>query len=150
MILKFKSEISPSFGYFILVTGIMLTFFVCGLLFFTNYTYTVNELITVSAIVIILYWGLFAWLWFSTFYIIKGNLLIAKFGLFNWKVSINEISFIRLNQRTIGGTWKLTRSWKCIEIHYKKSRSIFISPVNERLFLDQLLEINNTIEIKPK
>ncbi len=55
---------------------------------------------------------------------------------------------IRLNQKTIGGTWKLTLSWNCMEIKYKKSRSIYITPERQDDFIHQLKTINHNIEIK--
>ena len=94
--------------------------------------------------------GLFLWIWFDTNYVIDNGLLIAKSGPMIWKVQISEIIFIRLNQKTIGGNWKPTLSWNCIEIRYKKYRSIFITPERQDDFIRQIKQINDKIEIKEK
>jgi hypothetical protein len=63
---------------------------------------------------------------------------------------ISEILLIRLNQKTIGGAWKPTLSWDCIEIKNKKSGSVFITPDNLNDFIGHLKRLNERIEIKEK
>ena len=146
---RYPSKKSPSFGYLLLIICVFVILFTIGLPLIiygtiNNSQLLVGILIETSTIL------LFLWFWFGTCYTIKDEILIAKSGLLKWKVPIKEINLIRLNQKTIGGTWKLTMSWNCIEIKYKKYGSIFISPENEKTFLDKLLQINNTIQIRPK
>jgi hypothetical protein len=112
-------------------------------------TYSFTELI-ISSLIVILVSGLFLRIWFGTYYIIDDEILIAISGPLKWRIPIHEIAFIRLNQRTIGGTWKPTLSWDSIEIRYRKSKSIFITPDNQTEFLSDLKKINNEIVIKPK
>ncbi|MCG6185903.1 PH domain-containing protein [Maribellus maritimus] len=146
---KFSCKKSRSFGEFLITVSLFITLVAFGLPVILKDTIDLVAFI-VSSLFILITIGLFLWLWFGTYYIIDNEILIAKFGPLTWKVPINEISFIRLNQETIGGTWKLTLSWKCIELKYKKPRSIFISPNNQSVFIDRLVKINPQIEIKQK
>ena len=146
---KFSCKKSRSFGGFLIAASLFITLVVFGLPAIFKDTFDLIEFI-VSSLLVLITIGLFLWLWCGTYYLIDNEILIAKSGPLTWKIPIKEILFIRLNQDTIGGTWKLTLSWKCIELKYKKSRSIFISPNNESDFLDKLVKINPQIEIKQK
>lgn len=146
---KFSSKKSRSFGGILIAGVLLITLVVFGLPVVLKGTPDLMEFI-VSSLLVLITAGLFLWLWLGTYYFIDNEILIAKSGPLTFKVPIKEISFIRLNQETIGGTWKLTLSWKCIELKYKKSRSIFISPNDENDFLDRLVKINPQIEIKQK
>ncbi len=146
---KFYSKKSRSFGGILIAAILFISLIVYGLPVLLHDTFDLMGFI-VSSLIVSITIGLFLWLWIGTYYLIDNEMLIAKSGPLIWKVPTKEISFIRLNQETIGGTWKLTLSWKCIEIKYKKSRSIFISPNNESDFLDRLVKINPQIEIKQK
>jgi hypothetical protein len=86
----------------------------------------------------------------GTHYSINENILKLRWGPFFWNINILEIVFIRLNQKTIGGFWKPTLSWNSIEIRYKRSKSVFISPNPEEEFISDLRSTNQNIEIKPK
>ncbi len=147
MNVKFAVKKSSSFGYFLLISTIVTGFVAIGFPILFDDSFNIEGL-TAGIITTSLLGGLFFWIWFDTNYVIDNDFLIAKSGPLNWKVPIREISFIRLNQKTIGGTWKPTLSWNCIEIRYKKYRSVFIAPEKQDDFIGQLKQINDKIEIK--
>jgi len=147
MYTKFTVKKSNSFGYFLLISIIVIGFAAIGLPLLSGDSFNITGL-TVGLIITTLVGGLFLWIWIDTNYVIDNEFLIAKSGPIIWRVPIREISFVRLNQKTIGGTWKPTLSWVCIEIRYKKYRSIFITPEKQDDFIGQLKQINDKIEIK--
>jgi hypothetical protein len=144
---NFKVKKSQSFGYFLLFSSIVIIFLAFGLPFLSGDSFSISGLLITFFIAVTIV-GLFIWLWFDTYYMIDKDILIAKSGPFVWRVPIGEIFLIRLNQKTIGGTWKPTLSWDSIELRYKKHHSIYISPLDETRFLDSLIKINDKIEIK--
>jgi hypothetical protein len=147
MILKYQCKKDRSFGIFLIVSGlIIIAVAYCPLL---SQTFSLTKFIIVSLIVFPVI-GLFFWMWYGTYYIIDNETLTVISGPLRWRVPIHEINFIRLDQKTIGGTWKPTLSWDSIEIRYRKSKSIFITPDNQEKFLSDLKKINNEIIIKPK
>ena len=146
---KIYSKKSRSFGMFLIFTCLFITLIAYGQLLLKNDSYSALDFIIPSLIVTPVL-GLFLWIWKATYYLIHNEILIAKSGPLIWKVPIKEITLIRLNQDTIGGTWKLTLSWSCIEVKYNKYRSIFISPSNEGEFLERILKINSKIDIRQK
>lgn len=146
---KFAVKKSNSFGYFLLVSCLLIAFVTIGLPLLSDDSPIIAGLI-VSIIITSIIVGLFLWIWIDTNYIIADELLIAKSGPMIWKVPIKEISTIRLNQKTIGGFWKPTLSWDCIEIKYKKYRSIFITPKKQDDLIGRLKQLNEHIEIKEK
>lgn len=104
----------------------------------------------IPGLIAIVVTGLFLWLWMGTFYLLDQEKLTAKAGPFRWKVTLHEIRHIRLNQKTIGGTWKLTLAWDCMEIKYDKAKSVFITPLDEEGFLSDLSSLNQDVIIKEK
>jgi hypothetical protein len=93
---------------------------------------------------------LLLWIWFGTYYQLSKDKLVAASGPFVWNIKIIDIDFIRLNQKTFGGMYKATLSMKGIEIRYNKDRSLFISPIQQEIFIERLKELNTKIEIKEK
>ncbi len=146
---KYTCKKSTSFGLLLLITCVFIGFVAIGLPLFMNGAMSISVLLA-SVIFTVVVYGFFLWVWFGTIYIIGHDVLIAQSGPMKWKVPIKDILFIRLNQKTIGGTWKPTLSWDCIEIRYKKYRAIFISPEKQESFINQLKTINDQIEIKRK
>ena len=147
---RYLGKKSCSFGIFLLISLLVILFVAVGLPLIFEGSINITQWIIISVIVIPII-VLFLWWWLDTYYIIDHYLLIVKWGPFKWKVDINDISIIRLNQKTLGGTWKLTSSWDCIEIEYKKNyenRSIFITPDKQDDFIKHLKSIKNTIEIR--
>ena len=146
--ISFKTRKSKSFGYLLLISGLFVLFVTISPLLLDGGLN--NKEVIISGFIGISMVCLFLWCWIATLYTIKSETLIARFGPFIWKVPVKLISMIRLNQETIGGTWKLTLSWKSMEIKYQRNKSIFISPENEELFLESLLKINQSIKISSK
>lgn len=146
---KYPGKKSRSFGIFLLISGIVILTVSIGLPIMLNDSIKAAQWLVIGLIDFPII-GMFIWCWIATYYIIDHNRLIAKWGPFVWKVPIMDITIIRLNQKTMGGTWKLTLSWKCMEIKYKKYRSIFITPEKQNEFLNHLQSINDNIEIKQK
>lgn len=140
---------SRSFGFLLLISCVFIGFVAIGMPLLMNGALSIPVLL-VSVILTVVVSGFFLWMWLGTYYVISHDVLIAKWGPMRWKVPIKDILFIRLNQKTIGGTWKPTLSWDCIEIRYKKYRAIFITPDKQENFINQLKTINDQIEIKTK
>lgn len=149
MEVKYTAKKSASFGLLLLITCVCIAFLAIGFPLLMNGEMRISVLV-ISTMITIVVMGLFLWMWVGTYYVIIHDMLIAKSGPMRWKVPIHDILFIRLNQKTIGGTWKPTLSWDCIEIRYKKYRAIFITPEKQDDFINQLKTINDQIEIKKK
>jgi hypothetical protein len=147
MIQKYPCKKDQSFGIFLLISSVIIIGFAYGLPILTNDKYSFKELIITSLFVIAII-CLLLWCWFDTYYLIDKETLIAKCGPFIWRVPISEITLIRLNQKTIGGTFKPTLSWKSIEIQYKTYRSIYVTPDKIDEFLSHIENTNDKIEIK--
>ena len=147
--LRFSGKRSFSFGVFLLISIAGIIFTMIGLPIMVNKSIDSTGLLFSSLIGIPVI-GLFLWIWLNTYYLISEKNLKVKRGPFVWKVPISEINIIRLNQRTIGGIFKPTLSWKSIEIRYKKYRSVFVTPDRLDDFVGRLKEINDKIEIKHK
>lgn len=145
MVKKYSCKKDISFGLFLLISGIAVTGVIFTPFFINSYDLL---FIIISGLFLLSVLGLFLWLWFETDYSIDHETLIVKFGPFKWKIPISEIIFIRLNQKTIGGTWKLTLSWNSMEIRYKNSKSVFITPDRQTDFISDLLRINSKIILK--
>jgi len=144
---KFKVRKSNSFGYFLLISAIVIGFVSVGLPLLSGDSINITGL-AVGLIITTLISGLFLWIWIDTNYLFDNEILIVKSGPMIWKVPIKEIALVRLNQKTIGGIWKPTLSWNCIEIKYKKYQSIFITPEKQDDFIGQLKRVNDKIEVK--
>jgi hypothetical protein len=93
---------------------------------------------------------LLLWIWFGTYYQLSKDKLVASAGPFVWNIKISDIDFIRLNQKTFGGMYKATLSINGIEIRYNNHRSLFISPMQQEIFIERLKELNAKIEIKER
>ena len=100
----------------------------------------------ISGLVIVL----LLWIWFGTYYQLSKDKLVAASGPFVWNIKISDIDFIRLNQNTFGGMYKASLSMNGMEIRYNKHRSLFISPIQQEIFIQRLIELNTKIEIKEK
>ena len=143
---KYLCNRGLSFGVFLLVSSFILLGVAYGLPLLLNETNSIKEYIIRSLIVMPVL-GVFLWCWLDTYYLIDNETLLAKCGPVVWRVDIQKISIIRLNQKTLGGIWKLTLSWNSMEIRYG-DRSIYITPQTQDSFLAELIRINNKIEIK--
>jgi hypothetical protein len=147
--MKFKPKRSRSFGILFLIIVILvlaISWFLPRII--KEELSTLDNCIVLLVNIVVA--SFFLWLWEGTFYTIDNKWLVATFGPFRWKVLINEINYIRLNQKVIGGMIKLTLSSDSIEIRYKKRNSIFISPDAQSDFIAELKRVNDKIEIKEK
>lgn len=147
MNINFQAKKDRSFGLFLLCAGLLIIFSAYVLPGLTGYVYESNELF-ITTLILLPVFALFVSIWLGTRYEINDETLRIKFGPFSRNIQIADISKIRLNHKTIGGTWKLTLSWKCMEIKYGKYKSIFITPQNQDEFISELVEINHNIIIK--
>jgi hypothetical protein len=146
---RYSSKKGRSFGFFLIISCLILigSAYILPLLTSEKYTFKVFIIGSLFVIPVI---SLLLWCWYSTYYMIDNETLIARCGPFIWRISIQEITVIRLNQKTIGGTYKPSLSWESIEIQYKMFRSIYITPEKLDNFLSELKKINDKIEIKQK
>lgn len=145
--MKFKCVKSVSFGIFLFFFSLLILFLAIALPWYSGDIHSSTDLIPrilFASIIPLL--GL--WIWFGTYYVIDNEVLITRSGPMIFKIPIDLISVIRLNQKTIGGLWKPTTSWNSIQIEYNKFDSVFISPVDQEEFIAELLRINPKIQVK--
>lgn len=89
--------------------------------------------------------GFVSYLFTSTYYIINGNDLTIKCGLF-FK-SIIKIDKIKIIKETNNPLSSPATSLDRIVIYYNKSDLVMISPKNKIDFINHLVKINNKIEL---
>jgi hypothetical protein len=88
-----------------------------------------------------------SWFWFGTYYDISGDELTYRSGPLKGKVSISEINRVKKNSNSLSHHGAL--SMDRIEIFYGNSgKSIILSPRNKDLFIADLREINEKIEME--
>ena len=145
--IRYQGKKSRTFGVFLTIFSIVILFVSFGLPLILDAAINTIQWIVIGFICLPII-GLFIWCWRTTYYIVAKDLLIAKCGPFRWKIPIDDIKVIRLDQKTIGGTWKPTLSWNCIEIENKNGWSIYISPEKQDDFIGQLTTLNSTIKIR--
>lgn len=144
---KFHSAKSFSVGIMLLSLSLLMIILALVLPWYKGNIHTFSELATLILFSLIIpVYSL--WMWFGTNYVIADKLLIARSGPMLFKVPINQIKVIRLNQNAFGKLWKLSTSWRTMLIEYNKTESIFISPVGQDEFIADLMKINPDIEIK--
>ena len=91
----------------------------------------------------------FLWTYKSTFYILKNDVLIWKYGPFKGTIEIKNINKIEHHKGIIVPTiWKPALSHIGLIITYNKYDDIYISPEKSEEFIAQLLETNPNITIK--
>jgi hypothetical protein len=143
---KYSCKKGHSFGIFLLTGALVIVGVAYGLPFLSDETYSFKKFI-LTTIFVIPVPGLFLWCWLGTYYLIDNETLITRCGPFIRRVSIKEITLIRLNQRTISGIWKPTLSFDSIEVQYKTDQSIYITPQNQDDFLSELKNTNDKIKV---
>ena len=144
--LTFRSKRDASFGILLVIFSLVIT----GVGFVLPYLKSEEEELSqliISSGIAFSFVILMIWIWFNTKYKILDEKLHISTGPFYWNILITEINTIRLDQQTFGGIFKLSLSWKCIQLTYKSTRIIYISPLNEPEFLARLLKINPNIAI---
>lgn len=88
--------------------------------------------------------GLLLWLWFGTGYKIEGGFIKIKFGPFQSKVKIAEITKLRATKNPLSAP---ALSIDRIEILYGKYGTALVSPKNRVQFIKTLLAENPGIEV---
>lgn len=89
--------------------------------------------------------GFIAYLFTSTYYIIKGNDLIVKSGfLYNKTIKIDRIKKIEETSNPISSP---AASLDRLAIYYNKFDFVMISPRDKMDFIDQLVRNNEEIEV---
>ncbi|NBJ68660.1 MULTISPECIES: PH domain-containing protein [Clostridia] len=83
-------------------------------------------------------------IWFFTRYRINNNVLVIRYGIIKLSVNIQDITTIR---ETTNPFVSLALSVRRIEISYDKYKTVQISPKNEKLFVEQLKNVNPEINI---
>ena len=147
MHLKYKCKKDRSFGIFLFIACIIILGVAYIVPASTQSNYSLKDFLITSLFIIPLV-AILIFCWFNTHYNIYKNFLIARSGPFVWKVNIFEIKKIRRNQKTLGGLWKPTLSWNCIEVLYKKYGTLSITPMDQEDFINDLININPEITIK--
>ena len=92
---------------------------------------------------------LLLWIYTTTFYSIKNDLISWKSGPFNGKIAIKNINKIEHHKGIIVPTiWKPALSHEGLIITYNKYDDIYISLEKRDEFIAQLLKTNPNITIK--
>ena len=88
------------------------------------------------------------WILFDTKYSIKEGIIYFNSGPFRGNININSIKKIERHSGIIVPvTFKPALNFKGLIIHYNSFDDIYISPVEEALFLEELLKVNPNILI---
>ncbi len=142
--MKIKSAFSRNYFLFVLLLPIVL------ILIINAFS---GEPIEKSLIPILILSGfllfLFSILYATTYYKIENEQVIISMFFYKTKINISEIRRIKHSNSLIKtNLYKPSFHYKGIEIEYNKYDDIFISPKNNELFINQLLQRNPKIEIK--
>ncbi|WP_162297880.1 PH domain-containing protein [Halalkalibacillus sediminis] len=86
-------------------------------------------------------------MWFGVKYELRGELLILRFGPFWKKIDVNTFQQITYSRSVIASA---AMAIKRLEILYDNFQMVHISPKNEELFVQKMMEINPKIEVKNK
>ena len=144
---RFLTEKSGLIKFLIISTILILLGLISNLCFIIRMLNAATIIAgTISGVMIFL----LVWIWFGTYYQLSKDRLVAASGPFVWNIKISDIDFIRLNQKTFGGMDKATLSMNGIEIRYNKHRSLFISPLQQEIFIKRLKELSSKIVIIEK
>lgn len=90
--------------------------------------------------------GLLLWGYFDTKYEITASEIIYKSGPVHGRIKIDQINEIVRN-KTLWVGLKPATAIKGLIIKYGKYNEIYISPEDNDLFIDKLMEQNDTIKI---
>ena len=94
------------------------------------------------------YTALIAYLWFSTKYIIDGDVLVVKNGFKPTKVPIQEIESLKHTNNPLSSP---ALSMDRMEVVYRPGKQmVLISPKDRERFIAILLEKNSHIHVDPK
>ena len=83
----------------------------------------------------------------STSFLIKENVLVCRMLFFKKTIDISSIRSIE-NSNGLYVGWKMNTAWHCIVIKYNKYDELLISPMNEKQFVNTLIQLNPEINDK--
>ena len=107
-------------------------------------TFSISVLAIFSAILGLMGIGLLIWVWFGTNYRIENEFIQIKYGPFNERIAIQDITNIsKKKSLLITPALALDR----IVLRYGKYGELLISPKNEDEFIDLLLTKNPAIRL---
>lgn len=143
---RFEASKSPVFGIILLITCIAAFTLTLGIpLLNSDRLNRIHLLLNICISLPITV--LFAWIWISTYYMIKDDCLLIFHGPLRLSLPIADILEIRLNQKT-PGILKATLSFNCIIIVYGRYKKVFIAPARIGDLIRCLREINRDITVK--
>lgn len=88
--------------------------------------------------------GFILWIWFGTYYRIKGDILVIRSGPFVSKLDIHRIQTVRKTRNPISSpACSLDRI--CLRLSKKQ---VIISPKDKKAFCDALLRVNPNIDVR--
>jgi len=90
--------------------------------------------------------GLLFWIYFGTNYTLNNKWLTYKSGFFKGKISIEKITEVECN-KTLWVGLKPATATKGLIIKYNKYDEIYISPLTNESFCEELLKRNASIKI---
>ena len=88
------------------------------------------------------------WILLDTKYCIKEEIIVFNSGPFRRRININTIRKIAHHSGlTLPVTFKPALNTKGLIVYFNKYDEIYISPDQEAIFLEELLNINTNIEV---
>ena len=143
--LKFKSRKDFLFQFSILgIVG-----FCIGLIVAEGLATGLDKWNYLTINMLLLVCGFLLWSYYGTYYELTQKYLKYNCGPIKGKIEINEIREI-IKGKTLWVGLKPATARKGLIIKYRKFDEIYISPETNDEFINQLLEINDTIKITPK
>ncbi len=140
--MKFKSK--KDILYTILFVGVSII--LIGIAVFDFITEEMENYKYWPMLIIFITVGLLFWIYFGTNYELSKDGLIYKSGPFNGKISINRIKEVVVS-KTLWVGFRPATSRKGLILKYDLYNEIYISPKNNKLFVEKLLELNSKIKI---
>ncbi|QQD17251.1 PH domain-containing protein [Spongiibacter nanhainus] len=123
--MKFKSAVDP--WYYLTIAASLLAIFGALLPSVAS-----GELSPLAGLFLALVAALPVWLLFSTFYEVKGNLLVVRAGLLCWKIKLAEIRSVRASRSWLSSP---ALSLNRLEVTYGNNRRLLVSPRDVEGFL---------------
>ncbi|MFF2754113.1 PH domain-containing protein [Psychrobacillus sp. NPDC058041] len=95
----------------------------------------------ITSVIFLLCEGFILWVSLDIVYTFKENSLIVRGGLFRSNIPFEDITKVNPTSNILVG-YRILSSKDALEIHYKKATmgSVIISPENQEVFLEILLE----------
>lgn len=100
----------------------------------------------IATIVCLLTAAFLLWLWFGTYYQVKGDKLIYRSGPFRGSIDVHQIHTL-VRDKTLWVGMKPALALRGIIVRYNQYDEIYISPKEKDAFIRELLDINHEIRI---